>query len=128
MKIINFLSYEYNFLLDEVDDLVDYIIKFIIGGQCLVLASYFSQMKNFFWAGIITTLPIMTIANMLLQMSVLNQNEFHRTQKSGILGGFGLGLFVLVCFICTYWFKPITAMSLSILFYLIYIWISRQFL
>jgi uncharacterized membrane protein (GlpM family) len=108
--------------------LLDYIIKFIIGGTILVLASYFSQMKNFFWAGIITTLPLMTIANMIVQMSILNADEFHQTQKSGIVGGFGLGLFIFFCFICTYWLNPMNAMLLSIGLYFIYIWICQLYL
>lgn len=74
--------------------MIDYLIKFILGGSIVVLATYFSKTKNIFLSGIITTLPIITLLNMMLQIKYLNTQEFHLAQKSDILGVIGLVLFV----------------------------------
>ncbi|MGD8191585.1 GlpM family protein [Brevibacillus ginsengisoli] len=104
----------------------EYVIKFVIGGTILVLASYFSKSKNLFLAGIITTLPIMTLVNMIFQMKYLNPNEFQQAQKSGIFGAIGLLLFMVCCYLLTSWFKPSYAVLISIGILCVYILIFKQ--
>lgn len=105
--------------------MMDYIFKFIIGGMMLVLATYFSKSKNLFLAGVITTIPIMTLANMTLQVKFLNGPEFQQAQKNGIFGALGLVIFILSCYVLSSWFKPMYAIFLSIPIYFIYIWIYK---
>lgn len=105
----------------------DYVFKFVIGGAILVLATYFSKSKNLFFAGIITTLPLMTLANMTLQLKYLNPQEFQQAQKSGIYGAIGLTLFVAICYFLAPWVKPVYAVLIAILVYCIYFWICRLF-
>jgi uncharacterized membrane protein (GlpM family) len=106
--------------------MMDYFFKFIIGGIMLVLASYFSKSKNLFLAGVITTLPIMTLANMTLQVKFLNGLEFQQAQRNGIFGALGLVLFILSCYVLSSWFKPMYAILLSIPIYFIYFLIYKQ--
>jgi uncharacterized membrane protein (GlpM family) len=98
----------------------EYISKFIIGGCILVLATYFSKSKNLFLSGVITTIPLMTLANMALQMKFLDSKEFHLAQKSGIFGAIGLVLFVSCVFLITNWTRPLYAVLLSLAIYVIY--------
>lgn len=105
---------------------MDYFFKFLLGGTILVLASYFSKSKNLFLAGIITTLPIMTLVNMTLQVKLLNGSEFQQAQKNGIFGALGLALFILSCYLLSSWFKPVYAIAISIPVYFLYFWIYKQ--
>lgn len=52
--------------------MLDYVVKFILGGTIVVIATYFSKTKNIFLSGIITTLPIVTLLNMMLQIKYMN--------------------------------------------------------
>ncbi|MFD2371662.1 DUF3147 family protein [Brevibacillus sp. GCM10020057] len=106
--------------------MIDYVIKFIIGGFIVVLATYFSKTKNIFLSGIITTLPIITLLNMMLQLQYMNTQEFHLAQKSGILGAFGLVLFVASCYVLTSWVKPVYAILFGILILFSYFWMYKQ--
>ncbi|MED4581280.1 DUF3147 family protein [Brevibacillus choshinensis] len=106
--------------------MIDYLIKFIVGGSVVVLATYFSKTKNIFLSGIITTLPIITLLNMMLQIKYLNTQEFHLAQKSGILGAIGLVLFVSSCYVLTTWVKPTYAILFAILILLLYFWMYKQ--
>jgi uncharacterized membrane protein (GlpM family) len=105
--------------------LFEYVSKFIIGGCILVLATYFSKSKNLFLSGVITTLPLMTLANMSLQMKFMDSGEFHLAQKSGIFGALGLALFVFCVFLLTNWMKPLYAILLSLLIYALYFTIYK---
>lgn len=98
----------------------EYISKFIIGGCILALATYFSKSKNLFLSGVITTLPLMTLANMMVQMKLMNSTEFQFAQKSGIWGSIGLVLFVFCVFLLSNWMKPLYAILLSLLIYVTY--------
>ncbi|MDF2680489.1 MAG: hypothetical protein K0R47_1679 [Brevibacillus sp.] len=106
--------------------MIDYLIKFILGGSIVVLATYFSKTKNIFLSGIITTLPIITLLNMMLQIKYLNTQEFHLAQKSGILGAIGLVLFVASCYVLTTWVKPTNAIFFAILILFLYFWMYKQ--
>lgn len=103
----------------------EYISKFILGGCILVLATYFSKSRNLFLSGIITVLPLMTLANMTLQMKFMDLKSFHEAQKSGVYGGVGLALFVLCVFLMTYKLKPMSSILLSLIVYIVYILICR---
>lgn len=105
--------------------MLEYIIRFIIGGAILVSATYFTKSKNLFLAGIITTLPLMTIVNMLIQTKYLTVKEFQASQKNGVIGGVGLALFVLGCIVLSNWMKPIYAMGISILIYFLYVFLCK---
>lgn len=107
--------------------MLDYVIKFLIGGAILVLATYFSKSKNLFFAGIITTLPLMTLANMTLQIKYMDSREFQLAQKSGIFGALGLALFIACCYLLAPWFKPMYAVLISIVIYCVYFLIYKQF-
>lgn len=100
--------------------IIEYVSKFIIGGCILAIATYFSRSKSLFLSGIITTLPLMTLANMTLQMKFMNPKEFHVSQKSGIFGSIGLLLFIFSVFFMTNWIKPVYAVLLSLLVYITY--------
>lgn len=106
----------------------EYITKFILGGCILALATYFSKSKHLFLSGIITVLPLMTIANMSLQMKFMSIKEFHQAQKSGFFGGIGLVLFVLCVFTATIWMKPVAAISLSLGIYVVYMIVYKVWL
>ncbi|MED1949967.1 MULTISPECIES: GlpM family protein [Brevibacillus] len=106
--------------------MIDYVIKFLIGGCVLVFASYLSKTKNIFLSGIITTLPILTLLNMMLQIQYLNTQEFHLAQKSGILGAIGLVLFVASCYVLTTWLKPAYAILFAICILFLYFWMYKQ--
>ncbi len=106
--------------------MIDYLIKFVIGGSIVVLATYFSKTKNIFLSGIITTLPIITLLNMMLQIKYMNTQEFHLAQKSGILGAFGLVLFVASCYVLTTWVRPVYAILFGILILFLYFWMYKQ--
>jgi uncharacterized membrane protein (GlpM family) len=105
----------------------EYIWKFFIGGLILVLATYFSKSKNIFLAGIITTLPIMTLANLMLQIKYLDAGEFQQAQKSGIFGALGLALFIFGCYLFTTWVKPVYAILLSLAIYFLYFVFYKYF-
>jgi uncharacterized membrane protein (GlpM family) len=107
--------------------LFEYVLKFIIGGCILALATYFSKSKNVFLSGVITLLPIMTLANMIMQMKFMNSKEFQSAQKNGIFGAFGLTLFVFSVFPMTNWMKPLYAILLSLVIYVIY-FVAYKFL
>lgn len=106
-------------------EMLDYLAKFLLGGCILVLATYFSKSKNLFLSGIITTLPIMTLANMMLQMKTLDTQEFHLAQKSGIFGALGLVLFVFVIFLLTNWLKPLPAILIALVIEALYVGIYK---
>ncbi|WNC17378.1 DUF3147 family protein [Brevibacillus brevis] len=106
--------------------MLDYLIKFIMGGAIVVLATYFSKTKNIFLSGIITTLPIITLLNMMLQIKYMNAQEFHLAQKSGILGAIGLVLFIASCYVLTNWVKPSYAIGFGIVILFLYFWTYRQ--
>jgi uncharacterized membrane protein (GlpM family) len=106
----------------------EYVSKFILGGCILALATYFSKSKNLFISGVITVLPLMTLANMTLQMKFMNTKEFHTAQKNGIFGALGLALFVFCVFLLTNWMKPSYAVSLSVFIYAAYLFISKMML
>lgn len=106
--------------------MLDYVIKFILGGSLVVLATYLSKSKNIFLSGIITTLPIITLLNMTLQIKYMNDQEFHLAQKSGILGAIGLVLFIASCYILTVWVKPLYAILFAILILFLYFWMYKQ--
>lgn len=107
--------------------MLDYISKFVIGGLILVLATYFSKTKNIFFAGIVTTLPFMTLANLTLQMKYLSADEFQQAQKSGILGAIGLALFIICIYLFSAWMKPIYAIFLALAVYFLYFVIYKLF-
>jgi len=106
--------------------MLDYVIKFIVGGSIVVLATYLSKTKNIFLSGIITTLPIITLLNMTLQIKYMNDQEFHLAQKSGILGAVGLALFIASCYVLTVWVKPVFAILFAILILFLYFWMYKQ--
>lgn len=106
--------------------MIDYVLKFLLGGAILVLTTYLSKSKHIFLSGIITTLPIITLVNMTLQIKYLNDQEFHLAQKSGILGAIGLVLFVSSCYVLTTWLKPAYSILLGIVILFLYFWIYRQ--
>jgi uncharacterized membrane protein (GlpM family) len=108
--------------------LFEYISKFILGGCILALATYFSKSKNLFFSGVITTLPLMTLANMSLQLKNMTPQEFHLAQKSGIFGGIGLTLFVFCSFLLTNLMKPLhsvlIALAIYVVYFAVYKWLS----
>ncbi|WP_379969787.1 hypothetical protein [Ectobacillus sp. sgz5001026] len=106
----------------------EYVSKFIIGGCILALATYFSKSKNIFLSGVITILPIMTLANLILQTKFLNKNEFQSAQKAGIFGAFGAVLFLFSVFLLAYWMKPLYAILLAICIYIVYFLVGRLLL
>jgi uncharacterized membrane protein (GlpM family) len=103
----------------------DYLVKFLIGGMIVVLATYFSKTKNIFLSGIITTLPIVTLLNMMLQVKYLNTEEFHNAQKSGIVGAVGLALFIASCYVLTNWMKPVHAILLGMVVLFLYFFLYK---
>jgi uncharacterized membrane protein (GlpM family) len=105
--------------------MLEYVSKFILGGCILAFATYFSKSKNLFMSGLITVLPLMTLANMTLQMKFMSSKEFHTAQKSGIFGAFGLALFVFCVFLLTNWMKPSYAVLLSVFIYAAYLFMSK---
>lgn len=107
--------------------MLDYVVKFVLGGTIVVMATYFSKTKNIFLSGIITTLPIVTLLNMMLQIKYMSSQEFHSAQKSGILGAIGLVLFIATCYVLTTWVKPIYAIGFAIVMLFLYFWMYRQF-
>lgn len=106
--------------------MLDYAFKFILGGTILVLATYFGKSKDLFLAGIITTIPLMTLANMVVQMKLLDPGEFRQAQTAGILGGLGLTLFVAAVYVLTRWFKPSLSVGLAVLIYVGYFTLCRR--
>ncbi|WP_139488404.1 DUF3147 family protein [Brevibacillus dissolubilis] len=98
----------------------EYVSKFILGGCILALATYLSKSNNVFLSGVITTLPIMTLANMSLQMKYMDDQKFHLAQKSGIFGALGLVLFVGCVFLLTNWTRPLYAVLISLVIFVIY--------
>lgn len=111
---------------EALHSMLDYVIKFILGGSLVVLATYLSKSKNIFLSGIITTLPIITLLNMTLQIKYMNDQEFHLAQKSGILGALGLVLFIASCYFLTAWVKPLYAILFAIVILFLYFWIYKQ--
>ncbi|MFP3388133.1 DUF3147 family protein [Brevibacillus sp. SIMBA_040] len=107
--------------------MLDYVVKFILGGTVVVIATYFSKTKNIFLSGIITTLPIVTLLNMMLQIKYMNSQEFHSAQKSGILGAIGLVLFISTCYVLTTWVKPIYAIAFALVTLFLYFGMYKQF-
>lgn len=103
----------------------EYVSKFILGGCILALATYFSKSKNLFLSGIITLLPLMTLANMTLQMKYLSNDEFRFAQKNGIIGAIGLAVFVFCVFLLTNWMKPLYAILVSLVIYVLYFVIGK---
>lgn len=104
----------------------DYLLKFLVGGTILALATYFGKSKDLFWAGIITTIPLMTIANMTLQMRLLDPSEFRAAQRSGIFGALGLFCFIGMVYLLTQWLKPPLALLLSVALYLGYLFLLKH--
>jgi uncharacterized membrane protein (GlpM family) len=99
----------------------------MIGGAMLTLASYFAKTKNLVLAGIITTLPILTLTNMFFQTRILSQVEFHLATRNGIFGAFGLALFVTCVFINSSWLKPAHSILLAVVVELVYLAVVRLF-
>lgn len=106
--------------------MLDYLFKFLVGGTILTLATYFGKSKNLFWAGIITTIPLMTIANMTLQIRLLDARDFREAQRSGIFGALGLCFFIGMVYLLTHWMKPPLALLLSIALYLGYLFLIQH--
>lgn len=107
--------------------MAEYLFKFLLGGIIITLATYFSKSKNYFLSGIITLLPIMTLLNMRLQLTYMNVKEFRMTQLNAILGALGAVMLLLSIYVLTLWFKPFLAIALSLLIYIAYMIICRQF-
>lgn len=107
---------------------LDYVLKFILGGTIIVLATYFSRSRHLFLSGIITLLPIMTLINMRLQIKNMTLKDFRLTQRNAIFGAIGAVILLLSVFILTNWIKPIHAVLISLAIYLIYMLMCKYFL
>lgn len=107
---------------------LDYGLKFIIGGTIFVLMSYFSKSKYLFLSGVITFIPIMTLINMRLQMKYMDLEEFRSTEFNAIFGAFGAVVLILSVFILTNWIKPVYAALISVALYIIYMLLCKHFL
>jgi len=97
-----------------------YILQFLLGGSIMVSASLLSKSKYLFLSGVITLLPIMTLANLCLQMKNMNLANFRITQKNAIFGSFGAVIFISLIFIMTNWFKPLHAVLIAFGVYALY--------
>ncbi|WP_416825803.1 GlpM family protein [Ectobacillus polymachus] len=106
----------------------DYVIKFVLGGTILVLATYLSKSKHLFLSGIITLLPIMTLMNMRLQMKFMDIKEFRITQKFAIFGALGAVILVFSVYILSNWIKPTQAAIISLMVYIMYMFLCKHFL
>lgn len=108
--------------------ILDYGLKFIIGGTIFVLMSYFSKSKLLFLSGVITFIPVMTLINMGMQMRSMNLKEFRTTEFNAIFGAFGAVVLILFVFILTNWIKPAYAAPISVALYIIYMLSCKHFL
>lgn len=75
--------------LYEKENVMSYIVQFMIGGLVMVSASLLSKSKYLFLSGVITLLPIMTLINISLRMKNMSALDFRIAQKNAIFGALG---------------------------------------
>jgi len=97
-----------------------YVLQFLLGGSIMVSASLLSKSKYLFLSGVITLLPIMTMANIYLQMKNMDLANFRITQKNAIFGSLGAVVFISLIFLMTNWLKPLHAVLIAFGVYALY--------
>jgi len=100
--------------------IVGYVIQFIIGGTVMILAAMLSKSKYLFLSGIITLLPILTLINLNLQVHNMTAENFHVTQRNGIVGAVGMVVLVGGIYLLTNWVKPVQAILIALGIYVVY--------
>lgn len=99
---------------------MSYVAQFLLGGTIMVCAALLSKSKYLFLSGVITLLPIMTLANIYLQMHHMSVNDFRLTQKNAMFGAFGVVIFIALIFTLTQWVKPLHAVFGAFTVYVLY--------
>jgi len=106
--------------------LAGYIVQFIIGGTIMLLAAMLSQSKYLFLSGIITLLPILTLMNLNLQVHNMTAENFHLTQRNGIIGAIGMIILMMIIYYCSGFMKPAQSVLVGVGVYVVFMVVSKM--